>query len=180
MPEVDIIVSATGSVLPVLTKSTLATCQNRLLIVDIAVPRDIEPAAAELEHVCLYSIDDLKTTIQHNLAGREHAADKAREMIQRKSQEMIAWLHSIEIVSTTIRSYRKQMEDLCQIELTKAIRQLDRGDNPREVLTHFSYALTNKMLHTPTVQLRQAGDEGRLEILSMAKKLFAIPEPELL
>ncbi|MCC2666961.1 MAG: hemA [Gammaproteobacteria bacterium] len=175
LSEVNIIISATGSTLPIVTKSMLAACENALLIVDIAVPRDIEPTAAELSHIRLHSIDDLKFIIQQNIRGREHAADKAREMIKEKSQDLMIWISSVAIVATTIRAYRKQVEDLCQIELTKARRQLERGDNPTEVLTSFSYALTNKLLHAPTVQLRQAGYEGRLEILEVAQKLFSIP-----
>ena len=124
----------------------------------------------------LFSIDDLKQTIQQNLRGREHAADKAYEVIKQRSQEYMKWLDSLDLVATTIRAYRKQIEDLCDIELTKAYKQLARGENPEEVLAHFAAALTKKLLHAPSVQLRQAGFEGRLEMLQLAQKLFAIPE----
>lgn len=181
LQEADIIISGTGSPIPVITKSMLATCSKSLFVMDIAVPRDVEPAVAELEHIRLYSIDDLKTIIQKNLQGREHAADKAREMVKHKSQDFIIWLNSLEMVATTIRAYRRQVEDLCRVELSKAKKQLSRGDDPAQVLADFSHALANKLLHTPTVQLRQAGYEGRLEVLQLAQELFAIStlEPEL-
>lgn len=176
----DIVITATGSTSPVITHSMLSECLKPVFIVDIAVPRDVELSAGELQHVKLYSIDDLKSIIQKNMRGREHAADKAREMIKQRAADFMAWLHSLDLVATTIRAYRKQIEDLCQGELAKSLRQLRRGDNPEQVLTLFARALTQKLLHTPTVQLRQAGFEGRIEILQLAQQLFAIPEWELM
>ncbi|MCD6039408.1 MAG: hemA [Gammaproteobacteria bacterium] len=176
--EADIVISATGSPAPVILKSMLVSRKKSLFIIDIAVPRDVEPAVSELDFIHLYSIDDLKTIIQQNVRGREHAAEKAREIIKQKSHDFMMWLNSLDKVATTIRAYRNQVEDLCRIELSKAEKQLRRGDNPAEVLASFSHALTNKLLHTPTVQLRQAGHEGRLEILKLAQELFAISGPE--
>lgn len=177
--EADIVISATGSPMPIITKSMLAACYKPLFIMDIAVPRDVEPTVAELNHIHLHSIDDLKAIIQKNLRGREHAANKAREMVKQKSQDFVIWLNSLEMVATTIRAYRRQVEDLCRIELSKAKKQLSLGDDPTQVLDNFSHALANKLLHTPTVQLRQAGYEGRLEILQLAQELFAISTLEL-
>lgn len=179
--EADIVISATGSPTPIMTRSILPKRQKPLFIVDIAVPRDVEPSVAELDFIRLYCIDDLRTIIQRNLQGREHAADKAREMIAKKSHDFMMWLNSLEKVATTIRAYRRQVEELCCIELAKAKKQLHRGDDPITVLAGFSHALSNKLLHTPTVQLRQAGHEGRFELLQLAQELFAISElePEL-
>lgn len=176
LAKADIVISATGGALPIVTKEMVGTRKKPLWIVDIAVPRDVEPNVAECKNVHLYSIDDLKEIIQQNLQGREHAAEKAREIIKQKSQEFMTWLNSFDMVATTIRAYRKQIEDLCHAELAKANRQLSRGDDPAQVMANFAYTLTNKLLHTPSVQLRQAGYEGRLEILQFAQQLFAIPE----
>ena len=82
----------------------------------------------------------------------------------------------IDKVATTIRAYRKQVEELCHTELVNAKRQLKRGDDPSEVIASFAHALTNKLLHTPSVQLRQAGYDGRLDMLQFAQELFAIPD----
>jgi glutamyl-tRNA reductase len=180
LAKADIVISATGSTIPIVTKKMLSVRTKPIFIVDIAVPRDVETAAGELEQVKLYSIDDLKGIIQKNMRGREHAADKAREVIKQRTEDFMAWLHSLDLVATTIRAYRKQIENLCESELSKSLRQLQRGDDPAQVLTVFAHALTQKLLHTPTVQLRQAGFEGRIEILQLAQQLFAIPELELI
>ncbi len=180
LAHADVVISATGSTLPVVTKAMLENCNRPIFIVDIAVPRDVETAVAELANVQLFSIDDLKSIIQQNMRGREHAAEKAREVIKQRTQDFMTWLRSLDLVATTIRAYRKQIEDLCDAELSKSLRQLQRGDDPVQVLTVFAHALTQKLLHTPTVQLRQAGFEGRIEILQLAQQLFAIPELELI
>jgi glutamyl-tRNA reductase len=152
---------------------------KKLHIIDIAVPRDIEATVAELPLVDLYCIDDLKAIIQRNMSGREHAAEKAREVIHTKTADFIAWVRSFDVVATTIRAYRRQIENICYMELTKASRQLERGEDPAAVLSSFAYSFTNKLLHTPSVQLRQAGVDGRFDILQLAQQLFAIPQTEL-
>jgi glutamyl-tRNA reductase len=112
------------------------------------------------------------------MMGREHAAEKAREVIQFKAREFVSWLSSLDLVATTIRTYRRQIEDMSQTELTKAARQLQRGVDPIQVLAGFAHALTNKMLHAPSAQLRQAGVAGRVDILELAQELFALPQVE--
>lgn len=174
----DIVISATGSTLPVLTKSMLETRTRPLFIVDIAVPRDVEASVSEVENVSLYSIDDLQSIIQKNRRGREHAAEKAREVIKQRAGDFMSWLQSLDRVATTIRAYRRQIEELCEGELSRSLRQLQRGDDPHQVLAVFARTLTQKLLHTPTVQLRQAGFEGRMEVLQFAEQLFALSEME--
>lgn len=120
LANADIVITATGSATPLITPSVLMKREKPLFIVDIAVPRDVEPAVANMDSVRLYCIDDLRAIIQKNLQGREHAADKAREMIEKKSHDFMRWLNSLEKVATTIRAYRRQVEELCGIELAKA------------------------------------------------------------
>ena len=176
--DADIVISATGSPTPIVTKAMLQHRNKPIFIIDIAVPRDVEAQVAELENVALYSIDDLKNLIQHNVRGREHAAEKAQQVINQRSVEFIAWWQSLDQVAMTIRAYRQQIEGLCDTELSKALRQIQRGDDPAQVLESFAYALTKKLLHNPSVQLRQAGVEGRFDLLQLAQQLFAIPEPK--
>jgi glutamyl-tRNA reductase len=178
LQQTDLLFCATGSTQPVVTKSMLQPREKPIFIVDIAVPRDVDAAVSKLENIKLFSIDDLKSIIQQNLHGRGHAAEKAQEMIRQKSQEFIAWLNSLEEVTLTIGAYRKQIETLCHAELMKFRRQLQNGSDPAEVLTNFAHALTNKVLHHPSVQLRQAGFEGRFDLLELARQLFVIPEPK--
>ena len=183
LSKADIVISATGSAQPVITKAMLQSVLTQrkipeIVLIDLAVPRDIDTQVNELPGVQLRSIDDLTTIIQHNLRGREHAAEKAAEVIQQKATAFIAWLDSLDLVGITIRSYRRQIEEMGQTELAKAARQLSRGDDPLQVLASFAHAFTNKLLHTPSVQLRQAGVEGRVDILQLAQQLFAIPQSE--
>ncbi|RDI48604.1 glutamyl-tRNA reductase [Aquicella lusitana] len=183
LAQADIVFSATGSAQPIVKKEMMAEAtrmrqEKPTILIDIAVPRDIEPAVADLENVELYCIDDLKAIIEKNRQGREHAAEKAREMIRKKSIEFLTELRSLDKVAHTIRAYRGQIEDICHAELTKARQQLRLGSDPAEVLDAFARAFIKKLLHTPSVQLRQAGAEGRYDLLRFAKQLFAIPDPE--
>jgi glutamyl-tRNA reductase len=179
----DIVFSATGSVVPLVTKKLMAEVMRGrqdkpMILIDLAVPRDIDPEIKELTGANLFCIDDLKVIIERNRQGREHAADKAQEMIKARSVEFIYELKSTDKVSTAIRAYRGQIEDICQSEMLKAKLRLRQGDNPEQVLEAFAHAYTNKLLHAPSVQLRQAGAEGRFELLKFAKQLFSIPDPE--
>jgi len=184
LTHADIIFSATGSALPIVTEGMVAEALNRrqpkpLLMIDIAVPRDIDPAVAELPQAHLYCIDDLMAIIASNRQGREHAALKAKEMIHKKSMDFITELHSFERVSHTISAYRGQIEAICRAELMKAKWQLQQGNEASDVLDAFAQAFIKKLLHAPSVQLRQAGAEGRFELLNLAKQLFALPDPEV-
>jgi glutamyl-tRNA reductase len=183
LTQADVVISATGSAVPVVTEGMMTDVlakrsQSAITLIDIAVPRDIEAAVATLPGVTLRCIDDLKSIIQHNLRGREHAADKAQEVIAAKSKEFVAWLQSLDLVTLTIRAYRQQIEAISQAEMAKAARHLQRGDDPLQVLAAYAHAMTNKLLHTPSAQLRQAGVDGRVDILQIAQQLFAIPSSE--
>lgn len=184
LTSADIVFSATGSATPILNESLLSEImqvrQNKpMTLIDIAVPRDIDPAVTNVKYVSLYCIDDLKEIIEKNRQGREHAAEKAHNMILRKSKAFTEELASLEKVSHTIRAYRSQVEEICRIELIKAKQQLHQGMNPDQVLDVFANAFTKKLLHAPSVQLRQAGAEGRYEILNFAKQLFSLSDPDI-
>lgn len=180
--QADVLISATGSAHPIVSRQMVEKREKPLLIVDIAVPRDVEEAVAELPEVHLKSIDDLVDVIQQNRQGREHAAEKAHEMIRQKSAEFLAWSHALDEVALTIRAYRNHVEVLCQTELVKARKQLDRGEDAVAVLSSFAKTFTNKLLHYPSVQLRQAGVDGRFDLLELTRQLFAISEtnPEMI
>lgn len=188
LPEVlkgaDVVFSATGSAVPVVTRDMVveaiaARLGAPMLLLDIAVPRDIDPAIANVPSAHLYCIDDLRDIIEHNRQGREHAAIKAHEMIEERSAQFVSSLTSIDKISHAISVYRGRIEELCQAELLKAKRQLAQGADPVDVLDSFAHVFTQKLLHAPSVQLRQAGEEGRFELLKFAKQLFGIPEPEV-
>jgi glutamyl-tRNA reductase len=177
----DIIFSATGSPVPIIQQTTFANVKRTkpLMLIDIAVPRDIDQSVTAIDYVNLYCIDDLKEMITKHRQGREHAAIKAIEMIAERSKVCLAEIYSFDKVAHTIRAYRGQIEEICQAELMKAKQQLAQGRDPHKVLETFSNAFMNKLMHAPSVQLRQAGVEGRYDLLRLAKQLFAIPDPEV-
>ncbi|MBV9575536.1 MAG: glutamyl-tRNA reductase, partial [Gammaproteobacteria bacterium] len=180
----DILFSATSSLTPVVTKTMMMEVMSQrrgkpLVIIDVAVPRDIDPTVVEVEDTALYTVDDLKDIIEKNRQGREHAAEKAREIARKKSIELIEELKSLDTITRTICAYRQQIEAICHLELVKAKQQLQLGADPVDVLNIFASAFTKKLLHKPSVQLRQAGVEGRFEVLKFAKQLFSIPDPEI-
>lgn len=178
LPEADIVISSTGSPLPVLGKGTVeraikARKHKPILMVDIAVPRDIEPECSELDDVYLYTVDDLEEIIQEGLRSRQEAAKQAEEIIESQVSHFMGWLRSLQVVDS-IRLYRDHAENLRDIELEKAKRMLARGEPVEEVLHRLARGLTNKLTHSPSAQMRQAGFDGRFELVDAARILFDI------
>lgn len=180
--EADIIISSTASQLPILGKGAIERAirerkHRPMFLVDIAVPRDIEPEAGELEDVYLYTVDDLKEVIRDNLRSRQQAARQAEEIIDTQVTHFMDWLNSLDAVST-IRAMRDQADVIHQDVLRNAQRKLDAGADPQLVLQEVTRTLTNKLLHSPSSQLRTAGMEGRSDLLSAAQEIFNL-ESEL-
>jgi len=178
LPEADIVISSTASPVPVLGKGTVESAlkQRRhkpIFMVDIAVPRDIEPEVRELEDIYLYTVDDLEEVIQENLRSRQQAAEQAAEIIEQRSAEFMGWLRSLDAVAL-IQSYRGQAEAIKQEILRKAQRMVENGTPPEEALQYLANTLTNKLLHTPSSQLREAGSSGQKELLEAANTLFQL------
>lgn len=172
----DIVISSTASPLPVMGKgaveSALKARKHRpVFMVDIAVPRDIEPEVGDLEDVFLYTVDDLNEIIDENLRSRETAAAKADTMINARVAE---WQHERRERSAgeLIRRHRRQAEALRQAAEAHALAQLDRGDDPHEVIKRLSNQLTNKLLHGTTARLRIASGANRQDIMSAAEALL--------
>jgi glutamyl-tRNA reductase len=180
LSEADIVMSATSSELPILGKGTVETAlkkrkQKPIFMVDMAVPRDIEPQVQALENVYLYTIDDLKAIAEENVKVREHSADKAAQQIQFAAKAFLTWQDAQDSM-TTIRSFREYVVDVQKIELEKAHKLLEQGADKKNVLERFAYNFTNKILHRPSVQIRQAGFEGRTDFLDMVQELFELDE----
>lgn len=174
--EVDIIISSTASQLPILGKgifeSTIKTRKHRpIFVVDIAVPRDIEPEVGDLEDVYLYTVDDLKNVIADNMHSREKAAQQAEEIIKTQATYFMGWLGSLDAVST-ICAIRDQAQLMQKEVMIHAQKDLQKGVDPEKVLQEITQTLTNKLIHAPSSQLRAAGAEGRSDLLSAAYELF--------
>lgn len=174
----DIVISSTASQLPILGKgaveSALKIRKHRpMFMVDIAVPRDIEPEVARLDDVYLYTVDDLKEVIDENIRSREVAARKAEQIIDRGVEEWCRQLRALNAVHA-IRVFRAHANHMRDAELEKALRSLARGDDAEETLRLLARNLTNKFLHEPTTRLKQASEAGQLERISWATELFGL------
>lgn len=180
LPRADIVISSTASPLPILGKGTVERAMKKrrhspMFMVDIAVPRDIEEEVGDLNDVFLYTVDDLKDIIEENVKSRQDAAIQAEQLIVSGVERFMRELRSLDVVST-VTSLRTQIESLKDECLTKARRQLANGDDPAKVLQQFAHTYTNKILHTPTKQMRKAGAEGQLEIMDWVQELFQLSD----
>ncbi|AXF76017.1 glutamyl-tRNA reductase [Erwinia tracheiphila] len=172
LAEADIIISSTASPLPIIGKGMVERALKKrrnqpMLLVDIAVPRDVEPEVGKLANAYLYSVDDLQVILESNMARRKAAAVQAESIVAQESSEFMSWLRAQSAVET-IRDYRSQA-DLVRKELeVRALAALQQGDDPQSVLRDMAYKLTRRLIHTPTKSLQQAardGDTERLQIL---------------
>lgn len=178
LPQTDILIASTASPLPILGKGTVERALKQrkhrpIFMVDLAVPRDIEPEVGELDDIYLYTVDDLQDVVAEGLRSRREAAEQAEEIIDFHTEEFLRWLRSLDAV-TLIQDYRDRAERLRDQVLAKALRQLEGGKPPAEVVGFLAHTLTNKLLHGPSIRLRQAGQEGREELLEAANELLRL------
>jgi len=178
LADADIVIASTASPMPILGKGTVESALKRrrhqpMFMVDVAVPRDIEAEVANLEDVYLYTVDDLEEVIQDNLRSRQEAAEQAREIIHFQVEEFLAWTRSLDAVGL-IQDYRKQAGEIRDEVLAKAVRMLESGKSPEQALNFLAQTLTNKLIHTPSTRLREAGSSGRHELLEAANALFQL------
>ena len=180
LPEADILIASTASSLPVLGKGAVERALKKrrrrpIFMVDIAVPRDIEPEVGELRDVYLYTVDDLQGVVEEGMRSRREAAEQAEEIVDFHTEEFLGWLRSLDAV-TLIQDYRDRAEQLRDEVLAKALRQLAGGKSAEEVVSFLAHTLTNKLLHGPSARLRQAGREGQDELLDAANELFQLSD----
>ena len=178
----DILVTSTSSNLPILGKGTVERAvksrrHKPIFMVDLAVPRDIEPEVNDLKDVYLYSIDDLQQIIDQNLSSREEAASEAESLIDQAVHDFQQAGKSLAIVDTLVR-FRRKHDEIKTSELDKALGRLQKGDDPEKVLTTLANQLTNKIIHTPSVQMKQAKMEGRDDILAAIESLYQLGDEE--
>lgn len=177
----DIVISSTASQLPILGKGAVESALKQrkhkpIFMVDIAVPRDIEPEVGKLDDVYLYTVDDLHEVIEENLKTRQGAAMAAEEMVVGGTQEFMSRLRELAAVDV-LRAFRQQAEKIRDDELAKAQRLLANGAPAEEALAAFARGLTNKLLHAPSVQMKKLTAEGRVDALVLAQQLFALDDP---
>ena len=178
----DIIVSCTASMLPIIGKglieSALRTRKHRpLLIVDLAVPRDVETEVGALDDVFLCTVDDLGKMAREGLDKRESAVAQAEAIIETQVGDFMQWFDNRELVPT-IRALRDDAERARRHEVERAVRLLARGDDAAKVLEQLSHSLTNKFLHAPTHALNHASDDDREQLVSMLRRLYQLKQSE--
>ena len=178
----DIIITSTASTLPILGKGLIerAIKQRKhrpIFMVDLAVPRDIEPEVAELRDVFLYTVDDLGAVVQEGLGKRESAVAAAESIIENRVTEFAQWLDSRASVPT-IRQLRDRAEQYRVSELERAQRLLAKGENPEQVLEALSRGLMNKFMHHPTRALQDVDTNERAELIRIINQLFPSSEQE--
>lgn len=172
LADADIIISSTASPLPIIGKGMVeralkARRNQPMLLVDIAVPRDVEPEVGKLANAYLYSVDDLQAIIEQNMAQRKAAAVQAESIVVQESGEFMAWLRAQSAVET-IREYRSQADEVRAELHERALMALRQGADAEKVLQELAHKLTNRLIHAPTKSLQQAardGDSERLQIL---------------
>ncbi len=176
----DIIITATASILPILGKGMVESALKKrkhrpFFMADLAVPRDIEPEVAQLEAVYLYTLDDLQRILADNLHNRVVALAHAEAMIQAKVNDYFTLLRTWE-AAPLIRAYRQKATHICDNELRKALRLLQLSVPAPQVLQRFARSLTNKLLHTPSVELRRAACSSQKDLLECAVQLFGLSD----
>ncbi len=182
LAEADIVIASTASPLPLLGKGSVERALRKrrhrpMFMVDIAVPRDIEPEVDELDDVYLYTVDDLQDVIQENLRSRRHAAREAEEIIELQADRFMVWLQSLNTVPD-IRRFREGAAQHREQVLDKALRRLARGEAPEDALRYLAHTLTNRLLHGPTMRLREAGERNDQALLDRARQLLDLADDE--
>jgi glutamyl-tRNA reductase len=176
----DIIVTCTASTLPILGKGMLERVikQRRhapIFVVDLAVPRDVEPEAAELDDVFLYTVDDLAVIVKDNLVIRREAVAEAERMIADQTGHFLRWLEGRSVVPT-IAALHDHHELLRSTELDRARKMLAGGASPEQALDALARGLTKKLLHEPLSALNAAGEAERAELIAVLQRVYRLDD----
>jgi glutamyl-tRNA reductase len=182
LAQFDMIVTSTASSLPILGKGLLERAiksrrHTPMFIVDLAVPRDVEPEAAELDDVFLYSVDDLANIVKDNLQIRVDALTQAEEMIAEQAQSFLRWLDGRSVIPT-LTALQGHHEVLRAAEVERARRLLSGGAAPEQVIEQLARGLTNKFLHAPAQALTRAGEAERAQLLAMLHHIYQLPDDD--
>jgi len=181
LTDADLVISSTDSRVHLLQRALVkrAIDQRRrrkpLLMIDLAVPRDIDPAVGSLEDIYLYDLDDLHAVISDNLKARETAAAQAEALIESSGHDFMRWLDSRDAAGA-IQQLRARARDHRDEVLDKARRRLAAGAPAEEVLGYLADTLSNRLMHAPSQALRGADVVEQSLLLSALRKLFDLPE----
>lgn len=178
MADADIVISSTGSTLPIIGKGMVEHALGKrkhrpIFMVDLAVPRDIEEQVGELEDVFLYTVDDLQSIIAKNLVNRRKEAVQAESIVSTQSDVFMSWLRGLNTQDTVI-GYRKQCLEHRDLLLEKAILQLQGNKSAESIMAELATKLTNKFMHAPTSAIQSAAQGGELDKLIYLRDIYNI------
>lgn len=175
----DIVISGTGAPGIVIRREDVEAAQaarrgRPLFLIDIAVPRDVAPDAGKVSGVFLYDLDDIKTVAEANLRERKKEASAAEAILEQEIREFLEWRRSLEVVPLLVE-LRKRADEIRRTEIEKARRRLGPLTPEQEsALEAATAAIVNKLLHGPTVQLKQMAGNGQPEHVGFIRKLFGL------
>ena len=180
LPEFDVVVSCTASPLPIIglgmaERAVRARKHRPIVMVDLAVPRDIEAEVGDLDDVFLYTVDDLAQLVEAGLESRQQAVVEAEGIIDARVSGFLHWMQARDAVPV-IRTLRQHAEAVREAELERALKLLARSNDPGKVLEALSHGITNKLMHGPTRYLNQADGERHAEAGELIRRLFDLPE----
>jgi glutamyl-tRNA reductase len=179
--QFDIVVSCTASSLPIIglgmiERAIRARRHRPMFIVDLAVPRDVEPEVARLDDVYVYTVDDLGKIVQTGTESRQAAVAQAESIIETRVRDFDGWLRTRAAVPV-IQGLRTRADELRLFELERARKMLARGEPADAVLEQLSQALTNKFLHAPVAALHQAStqdnDDERARLVALLSRFYS-------
>jgi glutamyl-tRNA reductase len=181
LADYDIVISCTGSPLPMVGKGMVERAlklrrHRPMVMVDLAVPRDIEAEVGRLDDVFLYTMDDLGQIVEAGLESRQAAVVEAEAIIDQQVNSFLHWVGSREVVPV-IRALRDKAEQVRHHELEHALKALHRGDDPAKVLEALSRGITNKLMHPPTQALNQAEGEDRARVAGLLADIYHLNTP---
>lgn len=178
LSQVDIVVCAIASPIPVLGKGTIERAlklrkRRPILMIDLGVPRNVEGEAAQLEDIYLYTLDHLQHIVSQNLSEKIQAAQEAEKIVDIQTARFMRHLRSLQAVDV-IKKFRIKVDEMQQQELAWALKRLQAGYLPEEVVAQMSQRLSNKFMHFPSVGLRRASAEARVEVLEEMERLLGL------
>jgi len=176
--DYDIIISCTASQLPIvglgMVERAVKTRRHRpIFMVDLGVPRDVEPEVKDLDDVFLYTVDDLAQVVQEGLGNRQQAAADAEIIVASRVEHFMHWLKKRDGIPT-IKALRDQAENTRKAELDKALKLIQKGESPEKALELLSNALTNKFLHAPSHALNQTHGEEHTRLEQTLRQIYQI------
>lgn len=183
MIRTDILICSTGAPTYVLTKNQMHKVmkerkQKQVFIIDISVPRNIDPEINDLDNVYLYNIDDLQDVVDANLFERKKEAEKAEKIIEEEISTFVKWQSSLDSVPT-IKALREKAEEIKREEINKLLNKLpDIGEREKEAIEYMATAIVNKLIHPPTVALKDSGEDKDV-IVALVRKLYGIDNEKI-